>query len=48
MIVAANQEKEENEEKTDDRFLKSCVLPFCGGSGGSKAKKWFVRKECPG
>ena len=47
MNVAAHQEKEKNketkgrrkEEKTGDRFLGSCVLPFCGRSEGSMAKK---------
>ena len=49
MNVTAHQEKEENQQtktgkrkekvKTGDRFKRSCVLPFCGRSGGSIAKK---------
>ena len=26
-------------KRTGDRFLRCCVLPFCGRSGGSIAKK---------
>ena len=47
--VTAHQEKEKNEEtkkgrrkekeKADDRLCRSCVLPVCGRSGGSIAKK---------
>ena len=50
MSVTAYQEKEKNEEtkkgrrkekeKTGDQFCKSCVLPYCGRSGRSIAKKW--------
>ena len=30
---------EERKKKTGDRFWRSCVLPFCGCSGGSIVKK---------
>ena len=49
MNVTAHQEKEENEEtkkgrrkekvKIGDRFCRCCVLPYCGRSGSSIAKK---------
>ena len=51
MNVTAHHEKEKNEEKkkgkrrarekekTGDRFGRSCVLPYCGRSGSSIAKK---------
>ena len=49
MNVFDHQEKKKNEEtkkgrreekvKTSDRFCRCCVLPFCGRSGGSIAKK---------
>ena len=29
-------------QKTSDRFSRSYVLAFCGRSGSSTAKKWFV------
>ena len=34
-------EEGQKKEETGDRFWKSCVLSFCGRSGGSMAKKWF-------
>ena len=46
--VSAHQEKKNEETKkgrrkekvkTGDRFRRCCVLPFCGRSGGSIAKK---------
>ena len=47
MNVTAQQEKNEEtnkgrrkeKEKKGDRFRRSCVLPYCGHSGGSIAKK---------
>ena len=52
MNVAAYREKEKNEKmskreageerKQTTDFNKGCVLPFCGRSGNSTAKKWFV------
>ena len=32
----------ERQEKKGNRFQRVCVLSFCGRSGGSTAKKWFV------
>ena len=44
----SSKEKEEwgdedgqEREKTGNRFQRSCVLPFCGRSGESTAKRWF-------
>ena len=51
MNVTVHEEKEKNEEtrmgkrreKTGNRFSRSCVLHFCGHSGGSTAKnEWRV------
>ena len=54
MNVAAHQEKKENEntgkrkEKTNGRFLRGHVLPFCGRLEGSTAKNGLCEGSAQG